>query len=80
MLTGFPPERWPLSRRNRGRIHPEYALSADAFGIVVFLYAFSNLSFTDDEKFADSCVEQYHLLREYMFEHSEVQQILAAID
>jgi len=25
MLTGFPPERWPLSRRNRGRIHPEYA-------------------------------------------------------
>jgi len=25
MLAGFPPEQWTLSRRNRGRIRPEYA-------------------------------------------------------
>jgi hypothetical protein len=55
-------------------------LSADAFGLAVCLYAFSNLSFTDDEEFADDCTEQYHLLREYMFEHPECRAILAAID
>jgi len=53
-------------------------LSADAFGITVCLYAFSNLSFS--EELAEVCAEQYHLLREYMFEHREVKAILAAID
>ena len=55
-------------------------ISADAFGVAVCLYAYSNLSFTDDEEMADNCTEQFHLLREYMFEHEEVQKILAAID
>ena len=58
----------------------EGSLSADAFGIAVCLYAYSNLSFTDNEELADTCTEQYHLLREYMFEHSEIREILAAID
>jgi hypothetical protein len=58
----------------------EGALPADGFGIVACLYAFSNLSFTDDEEMADNCTEQFHLLREYMFEHTEVKKILAAID
>ncbi|MHB8056827.1 MAG: antirestriction protein [Desulfuromonadaceae bacterium] len=56
----------------------EGALSADAFGLVVCLYAFSNLSFS--EELTETCAEQFHLLREYMLEHSEVRSILAAID
>ncbi len=55
-------------------------MSADAFGITVCLYAYSHLSFTDDEELADEVTEQYHLLREYMLEHPEVGAILAAID
>ena len=54
--------------------------SADAFGVTVCLFAYSNLSFTDDEELADEVTEQFHLLREYMFEHPEVHEILAAID
>ncbi len=55
-------------------------LSADAFGITVCLYAYSNLSFSEHAEFAESCAEQYHLLREYMFDHPEVHGILAVID
>jgi hypothetical protein len=58
----------------------EGTLSPDAFGITVCLYAYSNLSFTNDEEFADTCTEQYHLLREYMLQHPDVRPILAAID
>ena len=54
-------------------------LSADAFGVVCCLYAYSHLSFGSGE-FAGVCAEQYHLLREYMFEHPEVERILGAID
>ncbi len=54
-------------------------LSADALGIVCCLYAYSHLSFGEGD-FAQTCAEQYHLLREYMFEHSEVALILGAID
>ena len=56
----------------------EGTLSADAFGITVCLYAYSNLSFSED--LADVCGEQFHLLREFMFHHPEYQAILAAID
>lgn len=54
-------------------------LSNDGLGIVVSLYAYSNLSFGGDA-FAEVCAEQYYLLREYMFEHAEVTSILRAID
>jgi len=54
-------------------------LSAEAFGIVCCLYAYSHLSFGNGE-FAEACAEQYHLLREYMFLHPEVESILRAID
>ena len=54
-------------------------LSADALGITACLYAYSHLSFSDDD-FAETCAQQYHLLREYMLEHSEVRGILGAID
>jgi hypothetical protein len=55
-------------------------LSADALGITVCLYAYSNLSFSGMPDFAEKCTEHYHLLREYMFEHAEVKGILGAID
>jgi len=58
----------------------EGTLSADAIGITTCLYAYSHLSFTDSPDFADKCAQQYHLLREFMFEHPEAKSILKAID
>ena len=55
-------------------------LSADALGIVGCLIGFSHLSFTKVEVFARLCAENYHQLREYMYDHPEVQPILRAID
>ena len=57
----------------------EGRLSACAFGITVCLYAFSHLSFKGGP-FAETCAEQYHLLRQHMLDHRESQSILAAID
>lgn len=57
----------------------EGQLSADALGIVACMYAYSNLSFGED-RFAQTCAEHYHWLREYMLEHGEVGRILKAID
>ncbi|MDP1927573.1 MAG: antirestriction protein [Thiobacillus sp.] len=54
-------------------------LSSDALGIAACLYAYSHLSFADDA-FAETCAEQYHLLRDYMLEHAEARGILGAID
>jgi hypothetical protein len=58
----------------------EGELSGDALGITACLYAYSQLSFGDNCEFAETCAEQYHLLRDYMFEHSESGAILGAID
>ena len=67
----------------------EGKLSADALGIVACLYSYSNLSFGDTSSgvpntgvgaFAGACADHYHLLREYMFVHAEVRNILRAID
>lgn len=57
----------------------EGKLSADALGLVAFLYSYSHLSFGGDG-FAETCAGQYHLLREHMFGHPEVRSILGAID
>ncbi len=57
----------------------EGKLSADALGITACLYAYSNLSFGDGE-FAQTCARQYHLLRDYAMDHTEVGAILGAID
>lgn len=54
-------------------------LSADALGIAACMYAYSHLSFTEGV-LAEICTQHYHLLREYMLEHSEVGVILKAID
>ena len=58
----------------------EGKLSADALGMTVCLYAYSQLSVTGTPGFSDRCAEQYHLLREYMLDHPEVGDILRAID
>lgn len=58
----------------------EGTLTADAFGICVCLYTYSNLSFSDNPALAEVCSEQFHLLRDYMLEHQEVNKILRAID
>jgi len=57
----------------------EGTLSADALGIAVCLYAYSNLSFSGDA-FAEKCAEHFHLLRDYMLGHAEAGAILRAID
>jgi len=54
-------------------------LSADALGITSYLYAYSNLSFSNG-RFARVSACYYHRLREYMFEHPEVKAILEATD
>jgi hypothetical protein len=54
-------------------------MSADAFGIAVCLFAYSNLSFGSGQ-FTEICAGQYHLLREYMMDHAEAGAILAATD
>jgi len=58
----------------------EGELSADALGITACLYAYSNLSFSGPDAFADICFDQYHWLREYTMEHPEVREILGATD
>jgi hypothetical protein len=55
-------------------------LSADALGITACLYAYSHLSFAEDTAFARLCARYFHLLREFMYAHSEVDSILRAID
>ena len=55
-------------------------LSADALGFTVCLYSYSHLSFAGVSELADVCIELYHLLREYVFEHQEARAILGAID
>lgn len=55
-------------------------LSADALGITACLYAYSHLSFSDNQNYAEVCAQHYHLLREFMLEHQEAGNILRAID
>ena len=54
-------------------------LSADALGITACLYAYSHLSFSNG-RFARVSACHYHRLREFMFEHTEVREILGATD
>ncbi len=54
-------------------------ISAEAFGIVVCLYAYSGLSFGGDT-LAEICAEQYHLLRGFAIDHPEARSIMAATD
>ena len=55
-------------------------MSADALGITACLYAYSQLSFSKDQEFAEICAQHYHWLREYMLDLPEARDILGAID
>lgn len=55
-------------------------LSADAPGITACLYAYSNLSFSGPDAFADICSDHYYCLREFMMEHPEADDILKTTD
>jgi hypothetical protein len=55
-------------------------LSSDALGITACLYAFSHCSFSGSEAFGRICAQHYHLLREYIYDHPEVNSILGATD
>jgi hypothetical protein len=57
----------------------EGAMSADAFGITVCLFAYSHLSFScpsADDVFG----RHFHLLREFALEHEEAKLIFGATD
>ena len=58
----------------------EGVLSADAFGIMCTLYAYSLLSFSADAAFGSVCAEHFHKLRAHMVEHAEAAAILRAVD
>lgn len=58
----------------------EGMLPADALGITVCLYAYSHLSFSKDQEFAEVCAQQYHWLRDYMLDLPESSAILGATD
>ena len=57
----------------------EGSMSGQALGLVACLYAYSHLSFGDGT-FAETCAEQYHLLREFALDHAEAGSIMQAID
>lgn len=58
----------------------EGMLSGDALGITVCLYAYSHLSFSDNQELAEICARQYHWLRDFMLGHEESREILRAVD
>jgi len=58
----------------------EGSMTADAFGIVCVLYAFSHLSFGSDGAISKIYARHYHLLRDFAAEHAEAAAIFAAID
>ncbi len=55
-------------------------MSADSFGITICMFAYSHLSFASIQELAETCIDQFYLLRDYMLEHPEAAGILAAID
>ena len=61
----------------------ECRLSADALGLAACLYAYSHLSFGGvriGDELAQTCANQYHLLREWALSHPQAGLILAVID
>lgn len=58
----------------------EGQVSKEAFGIIVCLYTYSYLSFTDNTDLAQTCIQHYHRLRDFALEHAEADAILEAID
>jgi hypothetical protein len=53
---------------------------AQTLGVSACLYAFSQLSFSDNNQLSGLCAKHYHLLRDFVPELSEVDEILAMCD
>jgi len=73
---------WRRSRRADDRAAAERngyegALSADAAGIVASLYVINQLCWLEQ---SDKMIDHYYSLRDYASEHSEANEIYAAID
>lgn len=58
----------------------EGEMSADALGITACLYAYSQLSFTGEGAFQETCADQFHLLRACALAHAEAGAVFAAVD
>ncbi len=56
------------------------SMSADVFGIVCCLYAFSPLAFSGNENLGELCAQHFQMLRVFTMDYPEVGTILAAID
>ena len=58
----------------------EGMVSAEVLGASACMYAYSHLSFSDDRRLSELCTKHYYLLRDYIPEMGEVDQILAMTD
>ena len=73
-----------MAPASMGRVHVRWHLNgysdmmgADAFGIVVTLFALCHLA---EKTLDDTIIERYHQLREFATQHVEAANILRAID
>ncbi|MFM0562159.1 antirestriction protein [Paraburkholderia sediminicola] len=73
-----------MAPADSGRVHVRWHLNgysdmmgADAFGIVVTLFALCHLA---EKTLDDAIIERYHQLREFARQHVEAANILRAID
>ena len=55
-------------------------MSSDELGISVCLYAYSHLSFGQESQFTDTCIQQYHWLRDFALDHDGAGDIFRAVD
>ena len=55
-------------------------IDAETLGISACLYSYSHLSFSDNKQQSELCTRHYHLLRDFVPELSQVDEILAMTD
>jgi hypothetical protein len=58
----------------------EGELQPNAFGMTACCYAYSHLSFSEDDSLSQLCAKHYHLLRDAVLDHPDGSKILAACD
>jgi hypothetical protein len=78
-------QRWILGLLSESRTQRKYQVDADtAFGGIAVIRNIRQLKFLilfdADAAFAETCTTHYYRLRDYMLEHPEIRDIVAAID
>ena len=58
----------------------EGKISAMALGVISCMFAFSHLSFSDNEGLSEVATKYFHLLRSYALDHPEAASIFQATD